>query len=130
MNTRNFRNIVRRSQRGFTLIEIMIVVAIIGMLMMIAVPNVVKARKSSQANACMANMKNIDSTIELYKMEQRANPSDLNALVSAGYFKQVPTCPAGGTYTMPADENSGVTCSIAEHNQVGGTSATTTGPQY
>ncbi|MBO6005188.1 MAG: prepilin-type N-terminal cleavage/methylation domain-containing protein [Verrucomicrobia bacterium] len=130
MNTRNFRNIVRRSQRGFTLIEIMIVVAIIGMLMMIAVPNVVKARKSSQANACMANMKNIDSTIELYKMEQRANPSDLNALVSAGYFKQVPTCPAGGTYTMPADENSGVTCSIAEHNQVGGTSTTTTGPQY
>ncbi len=129
MNTRNFRNIVRRSQRGFTLIEIMIVVAIIGMLMMIAVPNVVKARKSSQANACMANMKNIDSTIELYKMEQRANPSDLNALVSAGYFKQVPTCPAGGTYTMPADENSGVTCSIAEHNQVGGTSTTTTGPQ-
>ena len=130
MNTRNFRNIVRRSQRGFTLIEIMIVVAIIGMLMMIAVPNVVKARKSSQANACMANMKNIDSTIELYKMEQRANPADLNALVSAGYFKQVPTCPAGGTYTMPADENSGVTCSIAEHNQVGGTSTTTTGPQY
>ena len=130
MNTRNFRNIVRRSQRGFTLIEIMIVVAIIGMLMMIAVPNVVKARKSSQANACMANMKNIDSTIELYKMEQRANPSDLNALVSAGYFKQVPTCPAGGTYTMPADENSGVTCSIAEHNQVGGTSTTTSGPQY
>lgn len=130
MNTRNFKNIVRRSQRGFTLIEIMIVVAIIGMLMMIAVPNVVKARKSSQANACMANMKNIDSTIELYKMEQRANPSDLNALVSAGYFKQVPTCPAGGTYTMPADENSGVTCSIAEHNQVGGTSTTTTGPQY
>ena len=130
MNTRNFRNIVRRSQRGFTLIEIMIVVAISGMLMMIAVPNVVKARKSSQANACMANMKNIDSTIELYKMEQRANPSDLNALVSAGYFKQVPTCPAGGTYTMPADENSGVTCSIAEHNQVGGTSTTTTGPQY
>ena len=130
MNTRNFRNIVRRSQRGFTLIEIMIVVAIIGMLMMIAVPNVVKARKSSQANACMANMKNIDSTIELYKMEQRANPSDLNALVNAGYFKQVPTCPAGGTYTMPADENSGVTCSIAEHNQVGGTSTTTTGPQY
>ncbi len=97
---------------------------------MIAVPNVVKARKSSQANACMANMKNIDSTIELYKMEQRANPSDLNALVSAGYFKQVPTCPAGGTYTMPADENSGVTCSIAEHNQVGGTTTTTTGPQY
>jgi len=110
---------------GFTLIEIMIVVAIIGMLMMIAVPNVVKARKSAQANTCMANMKNIDSCIELYKIEQRSAPADLGALVSAGYLKQMPTCPAGGTYTMPATDNDGTTCSIPEHNHIAGATGST-----
>ncbi len=125
MKIKSIKKIVRNTRSGFTLIEIMIVVAIIGMLMMIAVPNVVKARKSAQANSCMANMKNIDQTIELYKLEQKATPADLNALVTAGYFKQVPSCPAGGTYTMPVDENSGVTCSIAEHNQVAGATTTT-----
>lgn len=110
---------------GFTLIEIMIVVAIIGMLMTIAVPNVVKARKTAQKNACLTNMKNIESTIEQFKLENRTAPADLNALVAGGYFKTVPTCPAGGTYTIPASDEGEVTCSIAEHNSTVGTAAAT-----
>jgi prepilin-type N-terminal cleavage/methylation domain-containing protein len=86
---------------GFTLVEIMIVVAIIGLLAAIAIPNFVKARTTAQKNACIANLKQIDGAKEQWALENRKTQGDAtdDTAVNA-YLKnsQAPSCPANGTY--------------------------------
>jgi len=83
---------------GFTLVEIMIVVAIIGLLAAIAIPNFVKARNTAQANACINNMKQISSAIDLFALENNKTDSDtVGEADIKPYIKggQMPVCPAG-----------------------------------
>jgi prepilin-type N-terminal cleavage/methylation domain-containing protein len=91
---------------GFTLVEIMIVVAIIGLLAAIAIPNFVKARTTSQANACINNLRQIDGAKQQWALEQKqlssASPGSaaIQPYLGRGTVGAYPTCPANGSYTI------------------------------
>ncbi len=101
---------------GFTLVEIMIVVAIIGLLAAIAIPNFVKARKTSQAKACVNNLRQIDGAIQQWALETGAaadaavTAANVTPYLGRGDAGTFPDEPAGGTYVL-TDVATAPTCS-------------------
>lgn len=115
--------ICTKRTRGFTLIEIMIVVAIIGMLAAIAVPNFMRNINKSKQMACINNLRQIDGAKQMWAMEAKAGPASVPVLLNIqpylgrGTAGTAPSCPADASgkfensYDLN-DLNSAPTCKI------------------
>ncbi|SDW09331.1 competence protein ComGC/general secretion pathway protein G [Marininema mesophilum] len=89
-----------KDERGFTLIEMIVVIFVIGVIIAIALPNLRAAGQSAQERACNANRKLVGAQADNYYLELGSYPSSVAKLKARGYLRTTPTCPAKGKYTI------------------------------
>ena len=104
---------MRTKRKAFTLIEIMIVIAIIAVLAAITIPNYLKARAQGNLTNCKSNLRNLAMTLELYAIENKnafypVSLTDPEFLGKVKYYEELPICPATGrTYTYQTVQSPG-----------------------
>ncbi len=89
---------IRSHSSGFTLVEIMIVVAIIGLLASIAIPNYAQSRNTARRNVCISNLQQIEGAIQRWSLDTNKDEGATVAYSDIqGYLKRAVVCPSGGT---------------------------------
>ncbi len=104
---------------GFTLVEITIMLAMIGLIAAITIPNYLKSRATSQAKTCIENLRQINSASDQFAMEKAKAPgaacslrADLTPYIKMNSPGKVPTCPAGGIYSDRVIIGTNPVCSL------------------
>lgn len=107
------------SPRGaFTLVEILIVVAIVGILVGLAIPNFLKSRTQARKQTCISNLSQIESAKQVWGVEYGKKdgdvPTDADLIGPTLYMKVKPQCPGGGAYDYKTIGTT-ATCNIEGH---------------
>ena len=105
------------SNKGFTLVEMMIVILIIAVIMAIAVPSLMRARETAAAKSCIANLRRIDQAKEQFAMEcgkKTADTVEWSDVVPV-YIRSRPSCPLAPTYTIGLI-GANPTCPVVGHD--------------
>jgi len=93
-----------KNEKGFTLIEMMIVLLIISVLLIITIPNIAKHNASINNKGCEAYVKMVEAQVQAYKMDHNQYPANIEVLISEGYLKSDKTpCSEGTTIVIGAN---------------------------
>lgn len=94
------------NKKGFTLIELVVVIVILGVLVMLVVPRVSSYRDQAEKATCQANQRTIEQQQAIYALDHGGvGTSDLDDLVTAKLITAKPKCPKGGTYKPNDTDN-------------------------
>jgi type IV pilus assembly protein PilA len=120
--------LMKKGNKGFSLAELMVVVAIIGVLVAIAIPVYNASTAKAEKGACIANLRMIDGAIQQYRNDKGSEPTDISELAS--YFLDgVPKCPtedAAAYELVEIGEHQRAKCSVSGHSYATGSDATPT----
>ena len=112
------KKLTRSERSGFTLVEIMIVVAIIGLLAGIALPNFITAREKAQQTTCLENLRNFEAIMQLQFLEHGYQvATSAEQFTEQGYFKSTPVCPSHGFYDVDARNVDAPSCDVPGHHR-------------
>ncbi|UOE54387.1 prepilin-type N-terminal cleavage/methylation domain-containing protein [Bacillus sp. CMF12] len=96
--------IVNNNDKGFTLIEMMIVLLVISVLLIITIPNVTKHNSKINSKGCDAFVKMVQAQVQAYEIDNKELPSDIQDLVDAQYLNaETTTCPNGDAIKISAE---------------------------
>lgn len=120
MNQINGKQTNGDSRRAFSVIGLMIVVAVIGIVVALALPAQMRSQQISHARACQENLARISGASEAYALQNSlggtstVNLDDLVQTTGTGFLQKLPQCPAGGTYSI-THISAGPQCSIGKN---------------
>jgi prepilin-type N-terminal cleavage/methylation domain-containing protein len=107
------------SRAGFTLVELMTVVGLLGMLLTLALPNLIRARSTSQERICITTLNKIEWAKQMWGLEHAKSideiPTDADLVGGGGYLKFKPVCPGSGSYDYNALKLP-ASCTITGHS--------------